>query len=376
MKMTFLKPRRALVLLVVAQLAALSASAQSQRARERASDNARFNRSAERDTDRDQDRNRDDRRSNRNVSDEQFLAEAYQRSQLELKLAHTAVQVSKDESIQKLGHRIINEHNRANEDLKKLATTKNVTLDTTLSGSDQREYDRLSKLTGTEFDRAYRDHLNSDYKRTIQMFQDAGTDARDTQVRNFASQYATTFGEHAQTIGITGLNNNSRDRDYVRGSDNSSASSRSTTSTGPLAQKDEQFLKKVYRTSRTHSQAAQLATRNSRDRQIQTMAQDIVRDNERMDRDIQDIAQRRGLELPRLNENQQDELSQLRKLNGNEFDREFNDYLSRTQKNTLEAFDEATKSSDPEVRSFALKYRDGMQQNLRGSQRPGDGTRR
>jgi putative membrane protein len=376
--MTLARPRgrRVLTMLLIAQLAALSASAQSPRARERANDNARFKRDRTYQSDsRAEER---DRFSTKRMSDEQFIAEAYQRGQWEMQLAHRAVQNSQDQSVQTIGHRIINEQTRANDELKKLASSKGVSLSQELTSSQKQDYERLSGLKGSEFDKAYRQHLNSDYKQTIQMFEDAAQNTRDSQVRNVASQYANLFEEHAQVIGIAGLGSTSSDRSYVRGSENSSTANTSvSTSRGPLSAKDAQFLQKVSRSSRTQVEAAQLAARNSRDRQVQSLAQSIISDHQQMDRDLMDLASKRGVDLPRqVGQGQQDELAQLKKLSGNEFDREYNEYLERSHKNVLDAFDNAAKSDDSDVRNFAMTYRDSVQQHLRSAHRTGEGARR
>jgi predicted outer membrane protein len=379
--MTLARPRgrHLLALALIAQLGAFSALAQSPRARERANDNARFNRDRtyerddRRDRDRDEDRNRYTQGTR--MSDEQFIAEAYQRGQWELQLAHRAVQNSQDKSVQTIGHRIINEQTRANDELKKLASSKGVSLPQDLTSSQKQTYERLAGLQGAEFDKAYRQHLNSDYKETIQMFENAASNGRDGQVRSVASQYAKLFEEHAEVIGMGSVGTTS-DRSYVRGNDTAATANKSNL-TGPLSAKDEQFVKRVYRSSQTQVEAAQLAARKSRDNQVQTMAQSIVSDHREMDRDLMELASRRGAQIPReLGSGQQDELAQLKKLSGNEFDREYNDYLERSHKNMLQAFDDAAKSNDADVRSFAMKYRDSVQQHLRSANRNGDGSRK
>jgi predicted outer membrane protein len=154
--MTLARPRgrHLLALALIAQLGAFSASAQSPRARERANDNARFNRDRtyerddRRDRDRDEDRNRYTQGAR--MSDEQFIAEAYQRGQWELQLAHRAVQNSQDKSVQTIGHRIINEQTRANDELKKLASSKGVSLPQDLTSSQKQTYERLAGLQGND----------------------------------------------------------------------------------------------------------------------------------------------------------------------------------------------------------------------------------
>jgi len=350
---------KCLVIILAAGSAVVTTNAQSPRARERASENARFNRRA--------------------MSDEEFIREAYARGLAELGLAHIAVQVSRDPDIDRIGHRVINEQGRANDDLRRLADARNITLPTVISQADQRTYDRMARLPGGEFDREYRRHLDTDYRQTIELFAEAAQRARDPQVRDVAAQYANLFEQHAQVIGIRGLPagvpdsayGRSRERTYVRGREGGRLIA------PPLSDRDAQLLMRAYQQSRTESEAAQLALRNSRDRAIRTEAQNIIAAHQAMEQDMADLAARRGLALPReLLESQRGFLNKASRLSGNEFDRDYHDYLMISHRNSIQLFDQAAGSNDPEVAGFAMKYRDLLRQQGQDAQRVGEGSNR
>lgn len=59
------------------------------------------------------------------------------------------------------------DHSKANDQLKQIATSKGVNLPTALERSTQRELDKLSKMSGAEFDREYMKHMVSDHKKDV-----------------------------------------------------------------------------------------------------------------------------------------------------------------------------------------------------------------
>ena len=353
-----------MVFALAAQLGTLAGMAQSERARERANPNARFNRAG-----------------GRALSDNEFLTDAYGRGLAEIRMAHMAVETSRDPDIQKIGHRIINEQQRANDDLKRLAQARNVTLPTDLAQRDQDTADRLAKLQGGEFDRAYRDHLNTDYRDTVKVFEDASRNAKDAEVRSTASQYATLLQQHAQTIGITGLGstsgaaavdrpndpNYSRERGYVR----------EREGTGALNSTDTDLLKKLHQSSITEVEAARVALKNSKDNKIRTLAQTILTDHQNMNRDIEDVASRRGAPLSKGTlEVQQKLIERLSNSTGNDFDKDYHNFLMAGHRTMLKELDNAAASNDPDLRSLAARYRSGIQDHLRSVQTTGEGSSR
>jgi putative membrane protein len=50
---------------------------------------------------------------------------------------------------------MVTDHGKANQHLQQIMTTEGATLPTELTASQEREIDRLSKLSGVDFDKAY-----------------------------------------------------------------------------------------------------------------------------------------------------------------------------------------------------------------------------
>jgi len=59
--------------------------------------------------------------------------------------------------------------------------------DETVTGPEQREINRLQKLSGAEFDKAYIHHMVHDDKKDVKDFQSKADDAKDPDIKTFAT---------------------------------------------------------------------------------------------------------------------------------------------------------------------------------------------
>jgi len=384
--------RKLCVIILALQMGALAGFSQSDRARERASDNARFN------------RDNSGRGTSRAMTDSEFIQRAYAQNLAEMKIAHVAVDASRDPEIQKAGHRIINEQQRANDSLQKIADAKGITVSKELTQRDQAAYDRLSKLQGGEFDKAYRDYISTDYRQIVRMFRDAAQNATDTQLQSLASEYANLFEQHAETLGVklgSAVASSSSDqqwdrsrdtRDYsredsrrdegryswdrnrVRDRDGSVGTSSSSTATsagtrasslGALSKTDEQLLNRAFRQSRMQVQAAQSALKNSKTANIRSLAQSIVTDHQQLNQDLRDLASNRGFTLPTTvaKGSEDSVVDNLEKLSGADFDRAYREYVTSSHRAALNLGDKSS-TTDPDVRNFLSKYQSAAQQHM------------
>ncbi len=66
-----------------------------------------------------------------------------------------AVQKGVSSSIKKLGAMMVKNHSKANQELKKMAAEKNITLPGTMSDQCQKKVSDLREKNGLEFDKAY-----------------------------------------------------------------------------------------------------------------------------------------------------------------------------------------------------------------------------
>ena len=82
---------------------------------------------------------------------------------------------------------MVDDHSKAGDDLKSLASQKNVTLPTDMDAKSKATYDRLSKLNGAAFDKAYMRDMVSDHRKDVAEFKKEANSGKDPDVKSWAS---------------------------------------------------------------------------------------------------------------------------------------------------------------------------------------------
>jgi putative membrane protein len=134
--------------------------------------------------------------ANLSRGDRKFIEEAAQGGMAEVQLGKLAEQKAASDQVKQFGKKMADDHQKANEQLKKIAANKGVDLPNDLSSSDRREYDKLQKKSGADFDREYMKEMVSDHKKDVKDFESAAKSANDPDIKNFASTTLPTLHQH------------------------------------------------------------------------------------------------------------------------------------------------------------------------------------
>ena len=130
------------------------------------------------------------------AADQTFVKKAAQGGMAEVELGKLATQKASSEEVKKFGQRMVDDHTKANDQLKQIAGTKGVTLPTELDSKDQALKDRLSKLDGEKFDQAYMKNMVRDHTKDVSEFRKESTSGKDSDLKSFASQTLPTLEDH------------------------------------------------------------------------------------------------------------------------------------------------------------------------------------
>jgi len=129
-------------------------------------------------------------------SDATFAKRADQADLAEVKMGELAQQKAANPAVKQFGERMVTDHSKANTELKQAAAKDNITLPTSMTAKDQATYDKLSKLSGSQFDRQYIKDQVSDHEKVISEFQKEADESGNSNIKNFASQTLPTLQEH------------------------------------------------------------------------------------------------------------------------------------------------------------------------------------
>jgi putative membrane protein len=118
----------------------------------------------------------------------------------EVELAKLAQTKGTNAKVKEFAAMMIKDHTMANEELMALAKTKNITLPTTIGADQQTVMGDLQKKTAADFDKGYVDAMVTDHKKDVSLFEKASTDAKDADLKSFATKTLPTLKMHLQAI--------------------------------------------------------------------------------------------------------------------------------------------------------------------------------
>jgi putative membrane protein len=114
----------------------------------------------------------------------------------EVEHGRTASQNASSDEVKQFGQRMVDDHGKANDELKKLASQKNVTLPATMDAKHQAMQEKLSKLKGAAFDTAYIGHMVTAHAQAVALFQKEAKGGTDAEAKAWAAKTLPTLQEH------------------------------------------------------------------------------------------------------------------------------------------------------------------------------------
>jgi len=135
---------------------------------------------------------------NMSSQDRDFMMDAAMGGMMEVELGRMAAQQGSSDAVKQFGQRMVDDHSKANEELMSLASSKGITLATTMDEKQHKDMMKLQAMTGADFDRAYSKMMLSDHKKDVSEFEKQSTKGIDPDLKAFASKTLPTLKEHLQ----------------------------------------------------------------------------------------------------------------------------------------------------------------------------------
>lgn len=130
------------------------------------------------------------------MPDQDFVKEAASGGMTEVRLGELAQARGSSEAVKSFGKRMVDDHTKAGDELKSAAGRANLKVPDKANAKDEATYNRLSKLSGAEFDREYSKEMVSDHTHDVSEFRKEVSSGRDKDVKSFASQTLPTLQAH------------------------------------------------------------------------------------------------------------------------------------------------------------------------------------
>lgn len=130
------------------------------------------------------------------AADEAWVMKVARGGIAEVELGKLAAEKASSDAVKQFGQRMVDDHSKANEELKALAQSKKITLPTEIGPEEKALRDRLVKLSGPAFDQAYMKAMLNDHLKDVGEFRTESRSGKDPNVKAWAAKTLPTLEEH------------------------------------------------------------------------------------------------------------------------------------------------------------------------------------
>jgi len=130
------------------------------------------------------------------IPDSGFMMYAARDGIFHVEAGKLAVKQASNEDIKKFGQHAIDHHTQINDELMQLASKKGVTLPKKMGKKEQEALDKVAKLSGPAFDKAYLEMETKDHTKDLSAFQKEAKEGKDPDVKAWAAKTVSAIEEH------------------------------------------------------------------------------------------------------------------------------------------------------------------------------------
>jgi putative membrane protein len=131
-----------------------------------------------------------------NQKDMNFVKEAAIGGMAEVELGKLAEQNAQNDQVKQFGARMVRDHGAANNELGMIASGKSIVLPDRLDQKHMQTRDKLAKMKGAAFDRAYIKEMVEDHDKDMKAFRQHAQTGTDPDIKAFAQKVLPTIEEH------------------------------------------------------------------------------------------------------------------------------------------------------------------------------------
>ncbi len=120
-------------------------------------------------------------------AEQDFVMNAAKANVSEVNLARLALQKSQNDDVRDLANMMQSDHAKTLEDLTDIAQQRGMAIPHAASEETKQDMDRLSGLSGDEFDREYANMMVASHVKAVDLFRDQMNIAQNADIQKFAS---------------------------------------------------------------------------------------------------------------------------------------------------------------------------------------------
>lgn len=130
------------------------------------------------------------------ADDKKFAKDAAAGGMTEVELGKLAVQKASSDAVKQFGQKMIDDHTKANDQLKQIASKEGLDLPQSLDSKQQARVDKIGKLSGPAFDKAYMKDAVKDHEKDVNEFKNEAQNGSDPNIKQFATNTLPTIEQH------------------------------------------------------------------------------------------------------------------------------------------------------------------------------------
>ena len=131
-----------------------------------------------------------------NRSERNFLKDAAADGIYEVEAARIASERAQDPAVKSFAEKLVKEHSEANDQLRNLASSRNVDLPSEPGMMQRHTLSSLRKDKVSDLDRDFVKKMTKDHEADIKQFEKMSRDAKDPDVRAWAEKMLPTLRDH------------------------------------------------------------------------------------------------------------------------------------------------------------------------------------
>ncbi|MDQ1472886.1 MAG: putative rane protein [Bryobacterales bacterium] len=129
-------------------------------------------------------------------ADQKFAQNAAAGSAAEIEMGHLAADKAVNDKVKQFGQRMVTDHTKASDELKALASKKGMALSDTPKPKDKAMIQKMSKMSGAAFDKAYMQDMVKDHQKDVAEFQKEANSGSDPDLKAWAGTTLPILQEH------------------------------------------------------------------------------------------------------------------------------------------------------------------------------------
>ncbi len=133
----------------------------------------------------------------------QRLVDAYSSNLCEVRNGENAITKAVTADVKELATMLVSAHMKMNEEVKRLADSRNVTLPSSVSDEDQKKIEKMNEKSGLDFDKEFSKEMKDKHEKAVKKYEKDAENSEDTEIKNWASNTLTEVKSHLDMVNAT-----------------------------------------------------------------------------------------------------------------------------------------------------------------------------